>query len=104
MIDIADVLEVTGAAHGNMTLYADDGEELLVPVIAAAAEIQVPGIGSGGGRFTDVRFGDWFQSAVTSMASGGVIQGHGNDKFNPNGTLTRAEAAQILYNYYSIVL
>jgi len=44
-----------------------------------------------------------YRAAVEKAFAWGIINGDGNNKFNPQGTLTRAEAAQILYNYYSIV-
>lgn len=35
--------------------------------------------------------------AVTAMHQAGIINGVGNDKFDPRGTATRAQAAVILY-------
>lgn len=46
--------------------------------------------------FTDVAVGAWYYDAVTAMAEGGLVAGIGNNKFDPNGTLTYAQFCQIL--------
>ncbi len=43
--------------------------------------------------FTDVKPGDWFAGSVGTAASYGIITGRGEGKFDPNGTITRQEAA-----------
>jgi len=42
---------------------------------------------------------DYAVQAVYSMKEKGVIQGKGNNRFDPHGIATRAEAAQIIYNF-----
>jgi len=37
------------------------------------------------------------KEAVTVMSQAGIINGVGNDKFDPKGTATRAQAAVFLY-------
>lgn len=46
--------------------------------------------------FDDVAPSAWYYDAVASLSTGGLVNGVGNNKFNPNGTLTIAEFCQIL--------
>jgi hypothetical protein len=48
--------------------------------------------------FTDLT-ADWYKTAVVWAASNGIVSGVGNNKFDPNGLLTREQAVTILYNY-----
>ena len=47
--------------------------------------------------FSDVPSGKWFTDAVYYAADKGYMAGVGNNRFNPNGTVTRATIVQILY-------
>ncbi|WP_167689726.1 S-layer homology domain-containing protein [Paenibacillus athensensis] len=42
--------------------------------------------------FSDVGTGDWFRSSVTAAASYGLINGYEDGTFQPNASITRAEA------------
>lgn len=46
--------------------------------------------------FTDVPEDKWYYKAVSAMANGGLVAGVGDNKFNPDGTLTIAQFCQIL--------
>lgn len=48
------------------------------------------------GIFTDVQYNAWYFEAVNAMAKGGLVAGIGNNKFNPEGTLTYAQFCTIL--------
>lgn len=50
------------------------------------------------GNFTDVKEGDWFYQAVTSLQQQGIINGYQDGSFKPNKTVTRAEVAQMIHN------
>ncbi len=54
--------------------------------------------GSGKEFFTDVNPGDWYYDAVKFVFDNNFMDGVGDGKFNPDGTLTRAMIAQVLYN------
>ena len=54
--------------------------------------------GSGNEFFTDVKGSAWYYDAVKFVYENGFMDGVGDNKFNPNGTLTRAMIAQVLYN------
>ena len=48
--------------------------------------------------FSDVPAKAWYASAVAFVREHGMMNGVGNGQFSPNTELTRAQAAQILYN------
>lgn len=49
-------------------------------------------------HFSDVPEGAWYEDAVLWGGNSGVVSGVGNNKFNPNGNVTREQFATILYN------
>ena len=46
--------------------------------------------------FADVVENDWFHNYVSTAYSKGIINGVGENMFNPHGTITRQEAAVML--------
>lgn len=48
-------------------------------------------------KFSDVPDGKWFTDAVYFCRDKGYMAGKGNNKFDPNGTVTRATITQVLY-------
>ena len=48
--------------------------------------------------FTDVSVNQWYYKAVIWAKDHGIMSGVGNNKFDPQGKLSRAMVAQILYN------
>ena len=44
---------------------------------------------------SDVTRGQWFNHAVSTLSSMGIVKGHNDGKFNPNAPITRAEFAAI---------
>ena len=51
--------------------------------------------------YKDVEEGKWYYDAVRFVSEHDIMKGVGDSKFDPNGTLTRAMMAQILYNMES---
>ena len=47
--------------------------------------------------FTDVRATDWYHSAVDYVSLRGLMGSVGGDRFDPNGTMTRAMLVTVLY-------
>lgn len=43
------------------------------------------------------------KDAIGALGRGGYVNGVGDNRFNPSGTATRAEAAQILYNVRALI-
>ncbi|MBQ3258531.1 MAG: S-layer homology domain-containing protein [Oscillospiraceae bacterium] len=52
----------------------------------------------------DEKISDWASYAVYEIQSIGLIQGKGNDVYDPQGTTTRAEAVTVIYNLIQSVL
>ena len=48
-------------------------------------------------KFTDVTEEDWFHDVALELAASGVVNGMTETTFEPQGTLTRAEFATMLY-------
>ena len=46
--------------------------------------------------FTDVKTKDWFAGYVGTASANGIVNGVGNNKFDPHGTITRQEAAAMV--------
>ncbi len=51
--------------------------------------------------FYDVNDGAWFASAVKWAFANGIVSGYNDGSFRPDNYLTRAEMAQLFYNYAS---
>ena len=51
--------------------------------------------------FADTQ-GHWAEEAIDRWSSAGVVNGVSDDNFNPNGTMTRAEAAEMFANLMQI--
>ena len=49
--------------------------------------------------FSDVKAGAWYFDAVSWAAANGVVDGVGNNKFDPDGNITREQMATIFYRY-----
>ena len=47
--------------------------------------------------FSDVPRSEWYAKAVDFVKASGLMNGVGNNRFNPNGTVTRAMVATVLY-------
>jgi hypothetical protein len=50
-------------------------------------------------RFTDVPVGAWYASAVEWAASVGIVNGVGDNRFDPEANITREQMAVMLMNY-----
>ena len=55
----------------------------------------------GTNTFTDVsaKDGSWYIDAVAWAAENGIVGGVGDNRFDPNGNITREQMATILYRY-----
>ncbi len=54
---------------------------------------------SGGPEFADVASNSWYAQAVRWGAAQGITSGTGNNRFNPDGQVTREQAVAMMYNY-----
>lgn len=51
--------------------------------------------------FSDVKPGDWYNTAVATMVQAGVITGYGDGTFRPNAPITRGEFSAIATRFLS---
>jgi len=51
------------------------------------------------GSFTDVPPGKWYENAVAWAAKRGIARGVGNNRFSPDGEITREQLAVMLHNF-----
>lgn len=79
---------------------------MLLPLPACAAEysqgIETPKAqalvsGAQGAVFSDVPQGVWYEDAARSLLEKGLMVGTGGGEFDPEGTFSRAQLAQVLY-------
>ena len=54
---------------------------------------------TGATEFSDVPSGQWYTNAIAWASKNGIVNGVGDDKFNPNGNITREQLAVMLYRY-----
>ncbi|MBQ9168771.1 MAG: N-acetylmuramoyl-L-alanine amidase [Oscillospiraceae bacterium] len=89
-IDDPDDMAVYNAQFGNIVYGIRDA---LVPGLnlgpAEGGEIAMP-------KFNDVRPDAWYSSAVDYVADKGLMDGVGNNRFDPNGAVTRAQLATVV--------
>lgn len=64
---------------------------LLVSATLSASAANVPDM-------TDIPSGSWYESAVRYCLNNNYMNGESETKFNPNGTVSRAQMVQVLYN------
>ncbi len=57
----------------------------------------------GENSFTDVPAGQWYTEAVAWAAHNGIVGGVGDNKFDPNGNITREQMAAILFRYANLL-
>lgn len=52
--------------------------------------------------YSDVKAGDWFNNAVSTLSKAGIIAGYEDGSFRPNGYITRAEFATIAARFFDV--
>ncbi len=57
----------------------------------------------GKNEFTDVPNKSWYTEAVAWAAHNGIVNGVGNNRFDPDGEITREQMAAILYRYAGMI-
>lgn len=86
---------VEGNPDGTFAPNAVITRAALAKMVVKAYELE----GNAGANvsFPDVASGAWYTNDILALASLGVVQGKSNGKFEPNATVTRAEAAAFLH-------
>ncbi len=57
----------------------------------------------GENSFTDVPAGQWYTEAVAWAAHNGIVGGVGDNRFDPNGNITREQMAAILFRFANLL-
>jgi len=68
----------------------------LLAVCMVASMMLVPAMAADEGAFTDVSGDHWASDAIERWAGYGVLNGHDNGTFNPDGPMTRAQFAKVV--------
>ena len=68
----------------------------LLAVCMVASMMLVPAMAADEGTFTDVSGDHWASDAIERWAGYGVLNGHDNGTFNPDGPMTRAQFAKFI--------
>lgn len=66
--------------------------------LALLMAVEIPLSASAAGGFTDVPDGKWYTNAIVHCVEHKYMSGVGGNEFNPNGGVSRAMVAQVLWN------
>lgn len=94
--EVGSSVDIISAAHGNVTTYMEDGSSQVLPVVSSSGRQSVPSNNAELASFNDVSSACWFNDAVTSVSTVGIVDGVGNGQYDPNGTLTVGMLVTIL--------
>ena len=89
---VSETGKVVASGYGTATITAKAGDKVAtctVYVVCGTDKCE---------NYPDVDAKEWYHSAVDYVTAEGIMQGHDTGNFAPEGKLTRAELAQILYN------
>lgn len=96
--DVADVVGsrkiVVGTGKGTF-----DGDTKITRAEYATMMVRALGLPqSKSSSFADVAADAWYAGYVATAGEYGIVKGIGNNRFNPEGLITRQEAMQMIYN------
>ena len=86
-----------GTAVNKFSPDANMTRGMFVTVLGRLAGVNTAGYS--GTSFTDVQAGQWYAPYVQWASSNGIVNGVGNNCFEPDQSITREQAAAILYRY-----
>ncbi len=87
---------MNGVGNGRFDPNGSTTRAMIVTIIWRMEGKPAP---SGKNTFTDVQENVWYTDAITWAAENNVVNGMGNNKFDPNGRITREQMATILFRY-----
>lgn len=70
----------------------------LACVLLVSATVSLNASAASASNMTDIPSGSWYESAVRYCLNNNYMNGESETKFNPNGTVSRAQTVQVLYN------
>lgn len=82
----------------TVTKTADGKYTFKMPKGGATVSVTFKKDDSADMKFTDVRTGDWFYNAVKYAYDNKLMDGTSATTFNPSGTVSRVQVAQVIYN------
>jgi hypothetical protein len=96
---IADREIMNGTGEGVFSPNGQMTRAMFVTVLGRLAGIDTAEYEGRESGFTDVKAGKWYTAYVIWAAEQGIVNGTGNGKFSPNGTLTREQLCTMLVRY-----
>ena len=101
--EIVNTLHSLGIVNGRTDkLFAPDDSLTraeLVQLIANLSGADLSSYGSAAERFADVSSNAWYYPAVMWAADNNIVYGVSSDEFAPDRSITREEAAAVIYRY-----
>lgn len=70
----------------------------LACVLLVSATVSLNASAASASNMTDIPSGSWYESAVRYCLNNNYMNGESETKFNPNGTVSRAQMVQVLFN------
>ena len=98
VVTVSNNGEVKAVGYGTAVITAKAGDKTAtckITVVCGTDECQY---------YDDIEAKEWYHPAVDYVTKAKIMQGHDTGDFAPDGQLTRAEMAQILYNYEKAVV
>lgn len=86
---------MSGVGGGSFSPDAAMDRAMLAAVLHRVSGAPAPA--EGGGGFTDVKPGSWYEQAVAWAAQAGVASGYGDGRFGPGDPVTREQLAVFLW-------
>lgn len=96
--DLVDRGVITGDQNGNFQPRKSVSRAEAATILTGALGLTT----SDNVYFKDVKSGAWYYDAINAAVNNGVFAGKGAGVFEPNGNLTRGEAAIILVNAFKL--
>ncbi len=90
------VVAMEKAADGTLTPIRECYEGSVIFPVTGSVEVVIV---DNTKAFNDVGATDWYSEYVTFVTAREIFNGTGDGSFDPNGAMTRAMLAQVLYNF-----
>ena len=89
---------ISGIGNGRFGVGQPITRQDMAVIMSRVADFKGIPVAGTGAEFTDSQaIADYAVVAVSRLAGAGIVNGTGNGSFNPAGSLTRAEAAKVIY-------
>ena len=97
-IDAEGVMTATNTGTFHIRAYCDGIYSDWIEVIVSEPVRSAVILSTSNHYFTDVAADSWYNDAVGFVCQNGLMNGVGNNQFDPNGPITRAMMVRVLYN------